>query len=212
MKNSVNIFYAAEEIAVTDFASEIWQNAEVAPLAKYWSGKDAPPDRRAQTRLIWTDAALFVRFDCHQFEPFVMSEKPDMTQKTNGLWERDVCEIFVAPDTNEPERYFEFEAAPNGAWLDLAIRQLPDRRETDFNFDSGMTTGARIAENSFTIILRVAWQAFGRMPTTGDKWRANLFRCVGAGETRGYLTWQPTLTDAPNFHVPAAFGWLEFIK
>jgi alpha-galactosidase len=73
-----------------------------------------------------------------------------------------------------------------------------------------MKTAARIVRNSFTVILRVEWNAFGKKPENGDAWRGNLFRCVGSGETRGYLAWQPTLTEKPNFHVPAAFGWLRF--
>ena len=43
-----------------------------------------------------------------------------------------------------------------------------------------------------------------------EQWRANLFRCVGSGDTRGYLAWQPTRTPEPAFHLPAAFGWLKF--
>jgi alpha-galactosidase len=57
----------------------------------------------------------------------------------------------------------------------------------------------------------VPWQAFGRAPEKHETWRANLFRCIGAGEERGYLAWQPTRTAKPNFHVPEAFGKLIFI-
>jgi hypothetical protein len=42
----------------------------------------------------------------------VVSDKPQTEKKTMGLWDRDVCEIFIAPDEHAIERYFEFEAAP----------------------------------------------------------------------------------------------------
>jgi alpha-galactosidase len=206
----INIFHSEEDIGAEDFDNEIWQNTEAVEISRYWSGAGASPERTALAGLIWTDAALLVRFDCSQHEPFVVNPHPQVEQKTNGLWEQDVCEIFVAPDSSRPERYFEFEVAPTGEWLDLGIHQLPAGRETDFTYNSGMKTAARIVRNSFTVILRVEWNAFGKKPESGDAWRGNLFRCVGSGETRGYLAWQPTLTEKPNFHVPAAFGWLRF--
>ncbi len=38
----------------------------------------------------------------------------------------------------------------------------------------------------------------------------NLFRCIGVGNER-YLAWQPTGTPEPLFHVPEAFGWIQFV-
>jgi hypothetical protein len=121
-----------------------------------------------------------------------------------------VCEIFVAPDKDDPEHYFEFEAAPTGEWIDLEIRCRGDERETDWHYRSGMTAAASVEEGRVVIAMRVPWEAFGRRPRAGEIWRANLFRCVGSGANRGYLAWQPTRTARPNFHVPAAFGQLRF--
>jgi len=44
-----------------------------------------------------------------------------------------------------------------------------------------------------------------------ERWRVNLFRCVGKDPDRGYLAWQSTRTPKPNFHVPQVFGWLVFV-
>src|SRR6267378_4160438 len=41
-------------------------------------------------------------------------------------------------------------------------------------------------------------------------WRANFFRVEGKVEPRFYSAWNPTMTPAPNFHVPEAFGHLVF--
>ncbi len=127
-----------------------------------------------------------------------------------GLWDRDVCEIFIAPDTAVPERYLEFEAAPTGEWLDVAIHWMPNKRESDWEFHSGMTTAARAEKDRVIIAMRIPWDDWIHKPQVGERWRVNLFRCVGAGETRGYLAWQPTRTSQPNFHLPQAFGWLIF--
>lgn len=187
-----------------------WQAATTVALERYWSGALAPSERRAVARALQTEEALLVRFDCAQREPLIMTSEPGLEHKTIGLWERDVCEIFLAPDAAEPERYFEFEAAPTGEWVDLAIRQTPEGRETDWEYESGMTAHARIEEAGVTIAMCIPWRAFGRMPQAGELWRANLFRCIGSGEGRGYLAWQPTRTGRPNFHVPEAFGWIKF--
>jgi alpha-galactosidase len=178
-------------------------------IKQYWSGEAAPEWRQTEARLVWSQAALVVRFVCRQGEPLVISETPQTAAKTMGLWERDVCELFIAPDANAPERYFEFEAAPTGEWLDLAIEQLSGERRTDWEFQSGMTAAASISTDQVRIAMRVPWASLGRQPIAGERWRANLFRCVGAGTERGYLAWQPTRTARPNFHVPQAFGWLE---
>ena len=189
-----------------------WARARPVRLARYWSGEPAPDARQAEARLLWDDEALSARFVCEQREPVVASASPQRGWKTVGLWDRDVCEMFVAPRADDPSRYFEFEVAPTGEWLDLAVRVSVFGRETDWGYYSGMTSAARISADCVTVAMRVPWDAFGisAAPRAGERWRVNLFRCVGEGETRGYVAWQPTLTPEPNFHVPEKFGWLLF--
>lgn len=208
--NSLEAYRLDADIAADDLNNVVWSEARPVRLTQYWSGADAPLERHAEARVIRSDKALCIRFECQQHEPLVVSSEPQTALKTIGLWERDVCEIFIAPNADEPERYFEFEAAPTGEWLDLAIRRMIDKRETDWEYSSGMTAAARICEGRIVIAMRVPWEAFGHAPQTGERWRVNLFRCVGSGEGRGYLAWQPTRTALPNFHVPEAFGWLCF--
>ena len=212
IQNVIAARYMKSDMRASEIDHDEWSKAQAVHVTRYWSGATAPPERHFEARTLWTDYALIVRFDCQQHEPLIVNEAPQVEHKAMGLWERDVCEIFVAPDREEPERYLEFEAAPNGEWLDLAIRQLSDKRETDWEFHSGMTTATRLLENFIQISIRVPWKAFGRVPQMGERWRANFLRCIGAGETRGYLAWQPTYTPEPDFHVPQVFGFLRFVK
>lgn len=206
------IYFTDLDIGAHDLAHRIWEQAEGLSLNKYWSGIDAAEGRHAEARLLFTSGALLVRFDCAQSEPLIINDKLFLTQKTIGLWEKDVCEAFIAPDPEMSEKYFEFEAAPTGEWLDLKIHQAADKRETDWAYASGMKCAAEISEGRVIIAMRMPWEAFGQRPEAGELWRGNLFRCVGVGEKRGYLAWQPTRTPEPNFHVPGAFGWFEFVK
>jgi alpha-galactosidase len=203
--------YTSAQLTVTQLDHSAWKQAKALSINRYWSGEVAPAGRHAEARLLWTDEALLVRYVCNQTEPLVVSPTPQTEKKTRGLWDRDVCEIFLAPDLSVPERYFEFEAAPTGEWIDLAIHTMPDKRETDWEFHCGMTAAARVEKGRVIIAMRIPWNHWIHPPQKNERWRANLFRCVGSGESRGYLAWQPTRTPEPAFHVPAAFGWLKFV-
>jgi len=202
--------HARVDLAVADFNHKFWDRAQPIYLTRYWSGKDAPASRTAEARILWSRKALHIRFVCNQAEPLIVSATPQTEKKTMGLWDRDVCEIFIAPDEHAVERYLEFEAAPNGEWLDVAIHWTPEKRESDWEFHSHMTTASHVERDRITIAMRIPWNHWIHEPQTGEHWRVNLFRCVGSDPNRGYLAWQPTRTPKPNFHVPQAFGGLVF--
>lgn len=201
--------WIASDVGVDEIESPHWRSATPVAIARQWSGEDAPPSRHADARILWTDQALCVRFVCRQTEPLIISSEPQLEKKTIGLWNRDVCEIFIAPDPNMPSRYFEFEAAPSGEWVDLAINFKGTTREPDFDFSSGMTLFACLTGEELTTAMRIPWSRSIPKPEKGERWRVNLFRCIGTGNER-YLAWQPSYTAEPNFHVPEVFGWLNF--
>ena len=212
MQHNVTIAapFVESEVAVGDFDHAAWATAQPAYIQRYWSGAEAPASRHAEARIIWSAQSLSVRFRCKQHEPLVGTSNPELHKKTIGLWERDVCEFFVAPDAAHPNRYLEFEVAPTGEWLDLAIELNDGIRQTNWEFHSGMTAAARVTGEQVMIGMRLPWSESLPRPQMGDVWRTNLFRCVGLGDER-YLAWQPTGTLQPNFHVPEAFGRLEFV-
>lgn len=212
MTDKIQIAHIKKDFSINELDNKSWKKAKTVIINKYWSGEYAPQGRHAKAKLLWSENALYVRFEANQTGPLVISKTPNLKSKTKGLWDRDVCEIFIAPDRNKPRRYFEFEIAPNGEWIDLGIYQKPDERITDWEYVSGMQSAAKIGKDKVLMAIKVEWKAFGKLPKTGDVWLGNLFRCVGAGETRGYLAWLPTETKEPSFHVPEKFGEFEFIR
>lgn len=211
--NLLKVSYTNADFSIDDFENEIWQTAEEANLRLYWSGIAAENSRHAKARMIWSEKALLIRFEANQAEPLIVNNKPNTGVKAMNLWERDVFEIFVAPEAENLQTYFEFEAAPTGEWLDVKLEILPNgKRVSDFEYDSGMKVAAKIFDEKIFAVIKIDWRAFGKKPRNGDVWRGNLFRCVGSGTGRGYLAWQPTKTGVPNFHVPEAFGKFEFVK
>ena len=209
MIDKIKIAHVKNDFPIDELDNKSWKQAKDVVIDKYWSGETAPVGRQFKAKLLWSDSALYVLFEANQTEPLIVSDVPNLKSKTRGLWDRDVCEIFIAPDKKEPRKYFEFEIAPNGEWIDLGIYQKPDERITDWNYNSGMKSAAKIEKNRVLMAIKVEWKAFGKTPKKGDVWLGNILRCVGKDPTRGYLTWQPTLTKEPSFHVPEKFG--EFI-
>ena len=208
--NSVAVTHIKAEVPITSLDDPAWQNGKEVAIDTYWSGKEAPNGRHFKARLLWSDTALYVRFEANQEESLIVSDQPDLAKKTLGLWDRDVCEIFVAPDAAKPDKYFEFEVAPTGEWVDVGIEFHNGKRISDFEYSSGMTSAVRIDTGKVTSAIKIPWKALGKTPKHGDRWRGNLFRCVGKDPTRGYLAWQPTLTGEPSFHVPSKFGVFQF--
>jgi alpha-galactosidase len=199
-----------KDFLINEFDHESWIRAREVLIENYWSDEKAAIGRHAKAKLLWSDSAFYIRFEANQTETLVVSNSPNLESKTIGLWDRDVCEIFVAPNPKVSNKYFEFEVAPNGEWIDLEIQLMSDKRETNFDYISGMESAAKIEICKVWMAMKIEWTAFGKTPKANDVWKGNLFRCVGIGETRGYLAWSPTKTETPNFHVPEAFGEFEF--
>ena len=186
-----------------------WDQVPVIKIQHYWSGELAPIDRHAEAQVCWSDESLNVRFVCTQREPFVIAQEPIVDKKTLGLWDRDVCEIFVAPDAENPHRYFEFEAAPTGEWVDLGILITPDGRETDWDYQSGMRVKTRIDGERLMILMGFP-DTINSQTSSGNRVASKSVSLCWARRTSRYLAWQPTGTPEPNFHVPGKFGWLHF--
>lgn len=207
--NVIRIAYSANDFAVESLDHPAWSSAEEAAAGHYWSGVPAPAGRHFTGRLLWSETALYVRFDASQREPLFIRENPDTSKKIIGLWEHDVCELFIAPDKGRPDRYYEFEIAPTGEWLDLIVDWSCDEPR-DWDYVSGMQAFARIESDRVIMAIKVPWSGFDRVPEAGDVWLGNIFRQVGSGETRGFLAWSPTMTETPQFHVPQRFGKFQF--
>jgi hypothetical protein len=208
--NSITALYAGEDLPANDLDNPAWKRCETAHITRLWSGDLARAERHAEAAIVWTRQSLNIRFICSQQEPLVVSEHPVTNSKTLGLWDRDVCEIFVAPNPQDIWHYYEFEAAPTGEWIDLGLQITGAGRVTDWDFASGMTTASSLVGQTLTVSIRIPWSPVIPRPEIGHEWRINLFRCVGPEDPKRYLAWQPTGTPEPNFHVPEVFGHLRF--
>lgn len=185
-----------------------WETAPPVCFSADWQGKNADTRRETEVRLLWNAEFLFVRFDA-RYRSLTVFADGEASGRRDGLWERDVCEIFLQPRGSHSSCYKEIEVAPNGLWIDLEIAPGEKR-----DLRSGLRRRVSINEQT------KQWQGTVALPMKSlaarlempAVWRVNFFRVEGAEEPRFYSAWRPTNTPAPNFHVPDAFGALVFTE
>src|SRR6516162_4286379 len=173
------------------------------------------PRLKTEVRAFWTDSDLYLLF-ISPYTELNLWLPADNSKDRLKLWDRDVIEFFLGDDWQNIKRYREFEIAPTGDWVDLAIDLNKDTY--DAKWDSGWQRQGRIDEKNHI------WYAAARVPLHsvsekqvggGTKWRVNLYRIdgLGADPQRRFLCWQPTcvINRDPN-HVPEHFGTLVFTR
>ena len=181
-----------------------WEGASPIAFCSDWRGGSPDPHRETELRLLWSPGHLFARFRCRYRNIFVYE---GIQGRRDRLWLRDVAEIFIQPQPNEPRNYKEFEISPNGDWLDLEI--APGRKlilECDMKSRVNVDAQTRVWTAEMGIPLE---KLTGRFNPEAS-WRVNVFRIEGEEPNRFYSAWQPTHTAEPNFHVPERFAELHF--
>jgi hypothetical protein len=172
------------------------------------------PEAKTTIKAFWTDSDLYVYFRCpyKELNLFLPANHAEARMK---LWDRDVVEMFVGDDWRNTGRYREFEIAPTGDWIDLAIDL--EHKSFDHTWRSGWETLARMDEAN------KIWYAAARIPlsaisdkpvSAGTKWRINFYRIDGPGgnDTRHFMCWQQTCSRQHGNHTPESFGTLVFGK
>lgn len=204
-------FLATPPPLTASFAPAAWRLAEPHSLNRLWNGEPAPAALGTTARLLWTMTHLWIGYECGYSELDIDAE-PDAAVERVALWDRDVCEAFIRnPREPRDDSYKEFEVAPTGQWCDLAIHR--PRVDVDWRWNSGMDTAAAIDDEArvWRAVMRLPFTAFDGAPAAGEAWHVNLFRISRVDGARQYLSYAPTGTTTPDFHVPACFVPLEFV-
>jgi alpha-galactosidase len=186
--------------------SPAWEHGQPVVFCKDWRGENPDPGLQTQARVLWSPQTLYVRFDCRYRELFLFEDSAPNGRREQ-LWDRDVAEVFLQPDTLRPGDYKEFEVSPNGMWVDLDISK---EGVTDLN--SGLRRSVFLDEQHHTWAAELAIPMKSLTPNFDPSrcWKINFFRIEGSREPRTYHAWKPTMTSEPDFHVPEAFGELRF--
>ncbi len=136
----------------TDPNSATWSHA-----ASTWIEKDCTqqidyPKLKTEVRGFWTDSDLYLLF-ISPYSELNLWLPADNSKDRLKLWDRDVVEFFLGDDWTDIKLYREFEIAPTGDWVDLAIDL--NRDNYDANWNSGWQRQGRIDEKNHV------WYALG---------------------------------------------------
>ena len=183
-----------------------WELTAAVRFAADWQGKNEDAGRATEVRLLWTPETLWLRFKC-RYRILTVFADSEANGRRYQLWDRDVAEVFIQTDPGQPRRYWEFEIAPNGMWIDLDISPEGKRDPK-----SGMKSRVVVdeAEKQWTAEVALPMRSLITKFDPSSEWRVNFFRVEGETEPRFYSSWRATHSEQPNFHVPEAFGKLRF--
>lgn len=197
-----------------DLTKPSWKHAQWVEFDHDASGKSHYPEAATRVASVWTEKYIYFAFSS-RYDSLNIYEGEDPKTERWQLWDRDVVEVFLNPQPERVNHYFEFEVAPNNQWIDLEI----DKTKQPFNdasWNSGFEHATRVdaGHHIWTAEMRIPLASMNVKEThPGMQWRANLFRAAGRGadDQRKFLAWS-IIPDAKTFHVPARFGILKFVN
>jgi hypothetical protein len=193
-------------VVIDGVVDPAWADAPAVTFDTAWSGVQTPIATRV--RALWSERALYMLWELESAGLDVDVSRP-VTEERPNLFEEDCVEIFLTPNPDERRRYFEIELGPRGHFFDLSI----DRR-SGFRSDPAWSSAAEIrtivdpAAARATIEVAIRSKDITAVLARGAVLPMNLFRMEGR-TPRQFLTWSPTRTPRPNFHVTDAFGTLR---
>ena len=209
--------YRTSETHTTLFdpGHELWKKCEAAAIDRYWDGRSALREKGhnwinlTYVRSLWNEHSVFFYFESW-FDSLNINPEWSKETATEGLWNKDVVEIFLKPGA--ADNYFEIEVSPLGQWA--VMRIVKPRAEVDLEWNSDLELETLLNEHELIwgVFLGLPYDSIWEAsPEVSKSWRVNLYRIAGKKPHREYLAWRPTFSGQPNFHVPASFGHLIFV-
>src|SRR5467141_3798005 len=103
-----------------DLSKPSWKHAKSVEFDYDASGKSHYPEVSTRVASVWTATHIYFSFWC-RYDSLNVYEGEDPTVERWQLLDRDVAEVFLNPQPERVNHYYEFEVAPNNQWIDLEI-------------------------------------------------------------------------------------------
>ncbi|MFW6171241.1 MAG: carbohydrate-binding family 9-like protein [Planctomycetota bacterium] len=169
-------------------------------------------------KLLWDDTHLYVCYRCE--DAHIWAEH---TERDSAVWLDDCVEIFVAPNPDQPDNYFNIEMNVRGVFLDQHHPEGPEKEITEEWNASGIKIATcidgtlnddRDRDHSWTLEAAIPFKNFSSVarntpPKPGDVWHLNLNR-LGGKTNPQFSQWSASNTEEPQFHAPRDFGHVVF--
>lgn len=196
-----------------DLDKGVWKLMPRATFDHNYTGDKRYPELTTEVASLWSDKYVYFAFWCKYHEINVYKGE-DPAKERWDLWERDVVEVFLNPEPEKVNHYYEFEVAPNNQWIDLEI----DLDKEPFNaasWNSGFEHAVKVDEKQHLWMceMRIPLSAMKARIVSGAKWRGNFYRAEGLGtdEQRSLLAWSTVVVKPEAFHNPSRFGVIRFV-
>jgi hypothetical protein len=179
-----------------------------------WKGYNYKPD--VELSIAYGDNELYLKY--YITENYFKAEKTG----TNQMVCEDSCvEFFVSPEDDGIYYNMEFNAIGTcllGTGKDRASssRVKPEiiskirRLSTVGNQPVKEITG----KSAWSITIAIPFEVFIRHEIAdlkGKIFRANFYKCGDMLTVPHYVTWNPVMTEKPDYHQPEHFGLLKFV-
>ncbi len=218
--------YISKSLFTSQFASKdfvpdgrlnkpVWRGANWVKVERGAFDPVTHPQSAMDVASRWTQKYVYFAFRC-KYTTLNLYEAKDPSKDFWKLWDRDVVEIFLNPQPERLNHYYEFQVAPNNLWIDLEVDFSQKPALDDPQWNSGFEHATQIDEQNHTWTgeLRIPVRAFGVTQLAANtEWRVNFYRADGLGDDnqRRFLAWSP-VRPAHTFHTPVAFGLIRFAK
>ncbi|HKW61427.1 MAG TPA: carbohydrate-binding family 9-like protein [Candidatus Acidoferrum sp.] len=205
---------SADFVPDGDLTKPGWKHAKWLDFDNDASGKSHYHEVMTRVASLWTEANIYFAFSA-RYDSLNIYEGEDPKPERWQLWDRDVVEVFLNPQPERVNHYFEFEVAPNNQWIDLEIDKTRDPFN-DASWNSGFEHATRIdtQHHIWTTEMRIPLAAMNvKDAHSGAQWRVNFFRAAGKGgdDRRKFLAWS-IIPEGKTFHVPTRFGILKLVN
>jgi hypothetical protein len=156
-----------------DLDKGVWR--KIAPIALVASDGRGGAVQPTALRLAHDQERLYVAFRCSDVEIVAT-----YTGRNEPIYDEEVVESFLAP-SGDPQRYFELEANPIGAWFEARVEN-PDGRRATMRVDRDWSCrdwerAVRVRAGGWDVEWAIPFASLGEAPPDRDaRWRANFFR------------------------------------
>jgi hypothetical protein len=159
-----------------------------------------PPRFPTRFKALLRDGTLFLGVEAE--DPEVAARTLMASERDAMIWEDDSVEIFVAPDPDRPERYFQIIVNLAGAVFDREV----DGDSADTEWDCPVQSATSFEKAAWTMEVALPLDKLGISSSEpGRLWRFNLCRNKRSGpaDLHEMSQWIPTMR---NYNSPREFG------
>ena len=179
-----------------------------------WKGYDYKPD--VALSIAYSDNEIFLKY--YITENYFKAEK---TESNQMVCEDSCVEFFVAPAADGIYYNLEFNAIGTcllgfGKDRTGSRRAAPEIIKKIRRLSTAGTKPVKEKSGEFvwTITIAIPFDVFFNHQISdlkGKIFRANFYKCGDKLTVPHYVTWNPVMTELPDYHQPEHFGLLKFV-